>query len=139
MADFVLANSQAGLIDLNLGQAQKVLSPSSFVYDYNDYSLHILYGRPREGQSLEEVRDLLLAQVDSLKQGAFPDWLLDAVRNDFKRNRISSMENNRARTGFLVETATTGVPWEDFVGEIDAMKGLSKQDIIDFASPALSG
>ena len=134
MADFVLANSQAGLIDLNLGQAQKVLSPSSFVYDYNDYSLHILYGRPREGQSLEEVRDLLLAQVDSLKQGAFPDWLLDAVRNDFKRNRISSMENNRARTGFMVETATAGVPWEDFVGEIDALKGLSKQDIIDFAT-----
>lgn len=38
-----------------------------------DYSVHILSANPREGQSMEEVRDLLLEQIEKVKKGEFSD------------------------------------------------------------------
>ena len=134
LTDYVLSNAQAGLIDLNLRQAQHVLSPSSFIYDYNDYSLHLFYGRPRAGQTLEEVRDLLLEQIEHLKQGNFPDWLLPAIINDFKKSHISKLESNSERVGSMVEAATSGINWGDYVAEIEDISTYTKQDIIDFAN-----
>ena len=67
ICDMILANSTAGLIDLNLNQQQKVLSASSFTYILSDYSAHMLNGRAKQGQSLAEVEQLLLDQIDSLK------------------------------------------------------------------------
>src|SRR5690606_36569085 len=82
--DRILSNGTAGLIDLNLKQEQKVLEAYTFVDDMKDYSVHMFYGEPREGQSLDEVRDLINAQLDSIKQGHFPDWLVPAVINNIK-------------------------------------------------------
>jgi predicted Zn-dependent peptidase len=56
LTDMILSNSQAGLIDINLKQQQKVIEPSSYVDQLGDYSLHTFSGRPREGQSLEDVK-----------------------------------------------------------------------------------
>ena len=70
--DMILTNSTAGLISLNLNQAQKVLSAGSFTDIMKDYSMHVLYGNPKEGQKLEQVKDLLLAQLDSIKKRQVP-------------------------------------------------------------------
>ncbi|NNF34687.1 MAG: insulinase family protein, partial [Saprospiraceae bacterium] len=78
MVDMLLNNSLAGLIDLNLVQQQKVLRAGSYVNDLNDYSIHTFYGNPREGQTLEEVRDLILEQIGKVKKGEFDDWLMEA-------------------------------------------------------------
>ncbi len=133
LCDMILANSTAGLIDLNLNQQQKVLRASSFTYILSDYSAHMLNGAPKQGQSLDEVKALLLAQIDSLKAGAFPDWLPEAVINDLKLNRIRRLESNRGRTGLMINAFIQKREWEDEVGEIDALKKYSKEDIIKFA------
>ena len=44
IADQILSNSKAGLVDLNLNQKQKVLSASTFPYLMKDYSGHFLSG-----------------------------------------------------------------------------------------------
>ena len=87
----ILNNSEAGLIDLNLKQQQLVLNAGSYVDDMNDYSIHTLYGNAKQNQSLEEVKDLILEQIELLKKGEFDDWLLDAVITDFK-----NVKNERA-------------------------------------------
>jgi predicted Zn-dependent peptidase len=51
----ILYNGTAGLMDLNLNQAQKVLSSNNFFYPMKDYSFFAFGGEPKEGQSLEEV------------------------------------------------------------------------------------
>lgn len=65
LIDGLLSNGSAGLIDLNLLQAQKVLSANAYTSVSNDYSSLQLSGEPKEGQTLEQVRDLLLGQVDA--------------------------------------------------------------------------
>ena len=102
LIDMVLSNSQAGLIDLNLNQQQKVLNASCFPYTLKDYSTHILYAVPKQGQSLDEVKDLLLTEVEKVKNGDFPDWLLPAIISDMKLEKIKKYEANSSRANEFV-------------------------------------
>ncbi|HEX5167888.1 MAG TPA: insulinase family protein [Cyclobacteriaceae bacterium] len=134
LTDMILANTKAGLIDLNLKQQQKVLYPGSYVDYLNDYSVHTFTGRPREGQTLDEVRNLLLGQIDLVKKGEFEDWLLEAVINDLKKQKLEQSESNWSRSNDMVTTFTNDIPWQTFVSEIDDMKKFTKEDIVKFAN-----
>lgn len=134
LTDMILSNSQAGLIDLNLKQQQKVLEPSSYVDLMNDYAIHMFTGRPREGQRLEDVRDLLLEQIELVKQGQFDDWLIDAIINNLRMNFIRSSENNWSRSAMLVTAFTNDMPWERIISEVDNLKKYTKEDVMRFAS-----
>lgn len=133
LCDMILANRTAGLIDLNLNQQQKVLNASSFTYILSDYSSHILNGSPKQGQTLEEVKDLLLSQMDSLKAGAFPDWLLEACINDLKISRIRQLDENWGRTSMMVDAFIQKRDWKDQVNDIEVLKKYSKEDVVNFA------
>ncbi len=133
MVDMVLANSAVGLLDLNLNQSQKVLGSGSFLYTNKDYSAHILYVNPREGQKLEQVKKLLLEQIEKVKKGDFPDWLPEAIINDLKLAAIKSQESNRSRADNIVDAFVKDIPWQDEVNRIDRLSKITKKDIIDFA------
>ena len=60
LVDMILDNANAGLINLNLNQQQKVLNAGSFPYLRKYAGTQYLYGSPKEGQTLEEVEALLL-------------------------------------------------------------------------------
>jgi zinc protease len=134
LTDMILANSQAGLIDINLKQKQKILEPASYVQDMNDYSMHVFSGRPREGQTLDEVKRLLLEQIELVKKGEFEDWLIEATINDLKKSKIEGSEQNWSRSNDLVTAFTNDIPWVEFVSEIDALQKLKKEDIVKFAN-----
>lgn len=134
LTDMILANSKAGLIDINLKQKQRVIDPGSFVYDINDYNLHVFNGKPKEGQTLNQVRDLFLEQIELVKKGDFEDWLLDAVVNDLKKNKIRQYESNYARSDEMVTAFTNGIDWATYVGEIEALRKFKKEDVVKFAN-----
>lgn len=133
MISRLLSNGTAGLIDINLNQKQKVLDAGSFLDDMKDYSSHILYGKPREGQSLEEVKDLLLSQIELIKNGDFPDWMLEAVINNMKLQQIKSFESNRRRAHAFVDAFILEEPWNEYIFNIRQLEKIMKQEIVDFA------
>ncbi|NOQ98414.1 MAG: insulinase family protein, partial [Calditrichae bacterium] len=134
ITDWLMMNGVAGIIDLNLKQKQLVIGPYSSADFLTDYSGHFFGGRPREGQSLEEVKDLLLAQVDSLKAGAFPDWLPSAAVKNLKLNEIRGYERNWGRADDFMMAFINQQKWEDVVYKWDFREKITKQDIIDFAN-----
>ncbi len=129
----IIYNRTAGLIDLNLNQEQKVLGAYAYPMIFKDYSIYTMAGRPREGQSLEEVRQQLLSQIELVQQGDFPDWLLDAVRNDMKLQELKSYESNWSRAHAFVDAFVKFLPWEYVVQKHDRMAEYTKEDIIRFA------
>ncbi|GAA3939279.1 insulinase family protein [Hymenobacter algoricola] len=133
MVDKILTNGQAGLIDLNLNQQQKVLQATSFADVNNDYSSHILYGTPRQGQSLAAVRDLLLAQLEEIKKGNFPDWLIPAIINNEQLQRTKSYESNEARAGAFVAAFVARESWQDFLAQYDEFGKITKAEVVAFA------
>ncbi len=134
LVDMILNNSKAGLIDLNLKQKQTVLNAGSYVRGMNDYSTHTVYGNAKQGQSLEEVRDLILEQIELVKKGEFDDWLLDAVITDFKKSEMSQYESNRARANSMVMAFTNDIPWNEYIQRIDNMEKVTKEQLVAFAN-----
>ncbi len=134
LIDYMLANSQAGLIDLNLNQKQKVQRASSFTNFDNDYGFHLLYGTPKENQSLGEVRDLLLEQVEKIKNGEFEDWLIQAVVNDLRLSQIRQYENASSTAYAYLDAFIGFQEWKDRLNMLDDMKEIKKEDIVAFAN-----
>lgn len=134
LIDMLLSNSEAGLIDLNLKQAQTVLDAGSFINTFNDYSIHTFYGNPKQNQTLEEVKDLILAQIELVKKGQFDDWLLDAVITDFKKSAMKGLESNYSRANSMVMAFTTNTNWADYISEIDRMEKITKEELVAFAN-----
>jgi predicted Zn-dependent peptidase len=134
MMDKILTNGQAGLIDLNLNQQQKVLQAASFTMLNNDYSAHVLYATPRQGQKLEEVRSLLLAQLDKVKKGDFPEWLIPAIINNEKLQRTKSYESNEARAGAFVDAFVARQDWPDYLKQINDFGTITKEEVMRVAN-----
>ncbi|WP_022824297.1 M16 family metallopeptidase [Hymenobacter norwichensis] len=134
MMDKILTNGQAGLIDLNLNQQQKVLQAASFTMLNNDYSAHVLYATPRQGQKLEEVRGLLLAQLDKVKKGDFPEWLIPAIINNEKLQRTKSYESNEARAGAFVDAFVARQNWQDYLKQINDFGTITKEEVMRVAN-----
>lgn len=132
MVSKILFNGKAGLFDLNLNQQQKVLNADAGVENMKDYSVHLLSGEPKAGQSLEEVKNLLLNEVENIKKGNFPDWLLPAIVNNLKLQETKIYESNRARATAFVTAFIQGTSWEKYTGKIDRLSKITKQQIIDF-------
>ena len=130
----MLKNETAGLMDLNLDQPHKIMGSGVYPDEMTDYSLLMLFGYPNQGQTLEEVRDLMLGEIDKLRRGDFDDDLLTSVVNNTKLQYLRGLNNNGARARYLVNAFINGVEWEQVVGQLDRMSHMTKQQIIDFAN-----
>lgn len=133
----VLYNGRAGMIDLNINQQQRLLSASAFSVLMSDYSMFMIQARPKEGQSLEEARDILLVEVEKLKKGDFDESLLVATINNYKRWFLAQLENNESRADWFVQSFINGSEWKDEVQMIERMGKVTKQQIVDFANDNL--
>lgn len=130
LVDMILDNSVAGLINLDLVEKQKVRAAGCYPQNLNDYGAHYLYGIPKDGQSLEEVESLLLAQIERIKKGDFEEWILDAVINDFKKREKENYERNDKRVELLRDTFLAFVDWNVTLNEISDLEKVTKEDII---------
>ncbi|MBN3035992.1 MAG: insulinase family protein [Bacteroidales bacterium] len=133
LIDMILSNSQAGLIDLDLNQKQKVLRAGSSAWFMRDYGIHNFMGRPREGQTLEEVRDLILGEIEKVKNGEFDDWMIEAVVNDMKLSRIRSQERNFSRAYEMMGVFISRIPYTDHLAFLDEISKIAREDLIRFA------
>jgi len=132
LIDMILMNSAAGLFDINLIQKQELLEAFSYSMILADYSVLVLAGKPKEGQTLDDVRKLLLSQLELIKDGKFDEWLLKAILNDIRLREIKSFEDNDSRASAFVESFVLGIPWKDYIRKIDILESITMQDIMDF-------
>jgi len=137
LAEMILTNGNAGLVDLNINQKQRLLEAGSAPEMMHDYSYMIMYGSPKKGQTLDEVRDILLEQIDLLQKGEFKDWLPQACISDLRIRDIKRFESNSGRTGEMEEAFNVNIPWKDKVNLHNEMEKITKQQIIDFAKKYL--
>ncbi len=133
----ILTNGKAGLIDLNLVKKQKLLGAGAGAYTLIDYGLLYLSGRPLQGQSLEEVKDLILGEIENLKKGNFDDDLIPSIINNMKKYTIQSTESYSNRANMLMEAFTDNLDWKDRVAYVNNLSKLTKADIVAFANKYL--
>jgi len=134
LTDLLLSNNSAGLIDLNLVKSQKVLGASSSPNIMKDYSVHLLNGRPKEGQSLEEVRDLLLGELTKLKKGDFDYTMVGSIVQNNKVSKMRDFEDNNGRASTLLSYFILGTSYESGLREDDLLLSFTKEEIVSFVN-----
>ncbi len=133
LIDNILSNRSAGLIDIDLVQEQKVLNAGSYTSFFTDYGIHVFYGTPRQDQKLEEVKGMLIEEIEKIKKGEFDDWLIDAVINDMRLSELYQQESNY-RAFEYVDAFIKRIDWEDKVEFIDELEEITKEDLVKFAN-----
>lgn len=131
----ILSNAgEVGLIDLNINQKQLTLSASGFASTFNEYGYFGLNLNTKEGQTLEEGRDLLLTQIDKVKKGDFDEWMIQAIVNNRKLDVMKTYETADGLATSIYRNYTQSISWEKNLSEINELSKITKADIIKFAN-----
>ena len=138
IVESILTNGKAGLIDLDLNQQQKVLAAGSQLYDRIDYSDFLIQGYPKDGQSLDEVRSLILEEVAKLRAGDFDESLIEAAIANIKLSKMRQLESNSSRAMMMVNSFIKRSDWADEVHELDRLEKITKADVVEWANKYLS-
>lgn len=130
----VLSNNSTGLIDIDVNLPQKTLYAGASVMSSADYGALILIGYPKEGQSMEEVRDILLQELQKLCDGDFDADLIPAIVANNRLRRQRYIEDNDARVRMYVNSFVNGVPWADEVANFEKEDKITKEDVVRVAN-----
>jgi len=130
----ILTNGKAGLMDLNLVKKQKLLGASASAFNLIDYGILFMQGRPTLGQSLEDVRALMLGEIENLKKGNFDEGLILSIANNLKKVIIQSNESYGSRASTLMDVFTNELDWQEQVAYTDMLSKITKKDIVAFAN-----
>lgn len=133
--DYLLSNyGSCGLIDVNLNNNQRVLGAGSGVFDLADQGCFLMLGYPNPGQSLDEVRALLLEQMDLVRRGEFDESLLASIITNQRLSFQRSLEDNDSRANYFVDAFVNGEDWADAVQGFTAFERVTKADIVRVAN-----
>jgi predicted Zn-dependent peptidase len=134
MIQMILSNRRAGLIDQNLNKPMKVLGAGASARTMVDHSTFTLFGRNKRNQTLDEVKDLLFGQIELLKKGEFPDWLMQAALNNLRLNEMRQIESNNGRASVMNFSFLNRQDHAKVIDYITILSKISKQDIVAFAN-----
>lgn len=137
VAGSILSNRQAGLVDVNINQQQKTLGVFAGESLRPDYGMMIMQGRPKQGQTLDEVRDLMLEQMDLLRRGEWDETLLEASINNLKASMMQIMDSNEGRADMFVDAFVNGQEWADVVAEVERLSKITKEQVVAWANEKL--
>ncbi|MDV7390593.1 hypothetical protein RZS08_04530, partial [Arthrospira platensis SPKY1] len=79
------------------------------------------------------MKDLLFEQIELLKKGEFPDWLMEAALNNLRLQELRNAESIGSRASILNFTFLNKRNYEDVINYIDILGRITKEDIMEFA------
>lgn len=131
----ILSNrGEAGLLDLHINQTQKMLWAQAFSVGLKEYGYFSIVAVPKENQTLNEAKEMVLEEIERIKKGDFPDWMLPAIINDFKLQRMKGLETAEGLATTLYDCYIKGITWERELNEMDEYASFTKEDITSFAN-----
>ncbi|MGE8434514.1 M16 family metallopeptidase [Chryseobacterium joostei] len=133
LANILSNRGEAGLLDLHINQTQKMLWAQAFSVGLKQYGYFSIVAVPKETQTLEEATEMVLEEIELVKKGDFPDWMLPAIINDFKLQRMKGLETSEGLATNLYDTYIKGRSWEQELNEMDKYTSFTKEDIVNFA------
>ena len=134
MVDMLLSNGRVGLIDTDLNNKMKTLGAGSSAMNLKDYGVFVLSAAPNEGQTLDEVKALLLQEIEKLKNGEWDESMMKSIVDNAKLAQLNSLDNNQSRVRQMVDCFIDDVPWEQNINQLDRISKLTKADIIAWAN-----
>src|SRR5688572_2480396 len=132
LASSILSNGKAGLFDLNLNKQQKLQGSQAGLQQYKDYGMFLMIGMPKQGQRLEEVKDLLMGQLELLKKGDFEESMIKAIVANEKLAMLQRLDNSTSCAQQLMDAfiKNRGQQWDMDVSYLDDMAKVTKAELV---------
>ena len=139
LTDMMLANGTGGLFDVELNAKQKVKRASSTTIINNESGVLYLDGYPKSGQTLEEVKELMLVQIERIKNGEFDEELIMACINDLKLRQTQTFGSSRGLSAECFSSFIRSENWTNVLSRMDEISKISKKQLVEFAKKKFAG
>lgn len=130
----VLQNGKSGLIDRDITQKQAALGVSTFMYGLADHGVFLAAGQAKEGQTLDDVRALIIEEIEKLCKGDFDEDLIKAIVNNYKLGMQERLEKRNNHASLYVDAFVNGEEWADVVADIERIDKITKADVVEVAN-----
>ncbi len=131
--DMLMDNAAAGIINLDLVQAQKVKSAGSYPELLNDAGAWYTWAVPRQGQTLAQAEALLLGCVADLKAGKFSEEDVQAVITNFEVGEKRKLESDEARVSEMATSFLSFEEWPHSAERLSRLRRVTKADVLRVA------
>jgi len=125
--------NQTGLLDKLMLDNQLMAAGINSVPN-NDHGMGMLFVVPKIiGQNFDKAEALVLDQVTKIKNGAFDDTQVEAVKTNIYKEHALSMESAQYKALMIVQAFAQEQNVNDVFNYVDRIKGITKEDIIRVA------
>ncbi|MEZ4450664.1 MAG: insulinase family protein [Nannocystaceae bacterium] len=135
--DWLMDNASSGLLNLELELTQKVPDASSGATTLREAGYWTARATAREGQSLEEVEQLLLGVVAKLKAGEFKQETIDAILLHQDMGDKQRLESNDGRVSKLLDAYISRRTWAQILERDQRLRQVKKADVVAAANKYL--
>ncbi len=132
----LLSNSSlTGLLDQLLND-NRLLEASAESVAMGEVGVHVGVAIPKLiGQSFANAEQLVLQQIDSLKQGKFNDELLEGVKTELVKSKAEGLENIYQRANMLCQVFSRDLDWNnDVLNYEQRLRAIDKEEILRVAN-----
>ena len=128
-SEMLFVNGNLDLINLGQSNAQSQWL-NSFPYKYKDYMFHFIEAEPKDGD-VKRMKSAILNDIQKLKTGDYPDWLIGAVSKDLKRRFIEECESLKGIVYMLMDAFVHQVPLEDLFSKPKKYDAITFDDVYE--------
>ena len=135
LAMSLLANdNETGMLD-SLRTAHKVMMAVGQRFAFNEAGVVGLIVIPKiPFGSKKKAERLCWQQIERLKRGDFSEQTLEELKLELQRNNSQSLEDITSRAETMGEVFTQGRSWEDYLRQAEAVKSITKADVVSAAN-----
>ncbi len=134
VASMIISNGQTGLLDVDINMPQLALATGAGMYGLADQGAYLLVGYPKPGQTLDDVRALLTAEMAKLRAGDFSEALIKAIVNNEKLAQQRTFESNEGRADMYRDAFVNGQDWSEVVDRMNNLDKITKDDVVRVAN-----
>ncbi len=135
--DWLMDNSQSGLLNLELELAQKVQDAGSWASHLNDAGYFGMRATLRQGQTHAEVEQLLLGVLAKLAAGGFTQAEIDAIKLHEDMSDMRTLEDNNGRVNRMMESFIERRSWAEVLARRQQLHAVTRDDVIRVAKQHL--
>lgn len=134
----ILLNEKNGILDTNIIQKQKISDLFILIDLKKDFSTLMLFGFPKENQSLEQVKNILLNEIENLKNGKYSEELLQFIKNNTElENELQSSDNEYLVDRFI-NIFVNNKKVDALITDNEIFNNISKKEMIKFSNKKLT-
>ena len=132
LANMLLSNEKAGLLDslVNEHHLMAAEATSMTLADAGGTAILIV---PKLMGKMKKAEALCMKQVQHIINGEFSTTQLESLKQEMIMDAQRNLENIDSRSEVMIDVFSKGHHWQDMMDKIEAIKRLSKEDVMQAA------